>query len=134
MRRPVAVGGVARSVAMPVRHVDRGHAVARGAGTASEGPPDCRAWDALEPVEIQARVVERERAGSVLWLALGTEARAIAVPEDSGGGGGIRTRESLRPAGFQDRCLKPLGHPSSIMILVLNPDSCKMAPCCLTPV
>ena len=58
-----------------------------GAGTASEGPPDCRAWDALEPVEIQARVVERERAGSVLWLALGTEARAIAVPEDSGGGG-----------------------------------------------
>jgi hypothetical protein len=36
--------------------------------------------------------VERERAGSVLWLALGTEARAIAVPEDFGGGGGtLRT-------------------------------------------
>jgi hypothetical protein len=34
--------------------------------------------------------VERERAGSVLWLALGTEARAIAVPEDSGGGASDR--------------------------------------------
>jgi hypothetical protein len=84
---------------MPVRHVDRGHAVARGAGTASEGPPDCRAWDALEPVEIQARVVERERAGSVLWLALGTEARAIAVPEDSGGGGVRQKFNVFNPLG-----------------------------------
>ncbi len=31
----------------------------------------------------------------------------------SGGRGGIRTHEgALPPAGFQDRCLKPLGHPS----------------------
>src|SRR5262245_43486164 len=29
-----------------------------------------------------------------------------------GGGGGIRTHESLRPSGFQDRRLRPLGHPS----------------------
>jgi hypothetical protein len=28
------------------------------------------------------------------------------------GGGGIRTHEGLHPAGFQDRCLQPLGHPS----------------------
>src|SRR5580692_6525894 len=34
----------------------------------------------------------------------------------SGGGGGIRTRESLHPAGFQDRCLKPLGHPSLCLL------------------
>ena len=31
-----------------------------------------------------------------------------------GGRGGIRTHEGAEPpAGFQDRCLKPLGHPSS---------------------
>ncbi len=30
----------------------------------------------------------------------------------SGGWGGIRTHEPLRVGGFQDRCLKPLGHPS----------------------
>jgi hypothetical protein len=30
-----------------------------------------------------------------------------------GGRGGIRTHEGAEPpAGFQDRCLKPLGHPS----------------------
>jgi hypothetical protein len=28
------------------------------------------------------------------------------------GGGGIRTHEGRSPAGFQDRCLQPLGHPS----------------------
>src|SRR6476660_8900381 len=32
----------------------------------------------------------------------------------SGGWGGIRTHGRLHVAGFQDRCLKPLGHPSSI--------------------
>jgi hypothetical protein len=26
------------------------------------------------------------------------------------------TRELAPPAGFQDRCLKPLGHPSNVMI------------------
>ncbi len=30
-----------------------------------------------------------------------------------GGWGGIRTHEPLRVGGFQDRCLKPLGHPST---------------------
>ncbi len=30
----------------------------------------------------------------------------------AGGWGGIRTHEPLRAGGFQDRCLKPLGHPS----------------------
>jgi hypothetical protein len=29
-----------------------------------------------------------------------------------GGGGGIRTHEGLRPAGFQDRSHQPLDHPS----------------------
>ena len=34
----------------------------------------------------------------------------------SGGWGGIRTHEPLRVGGFQDRCLKPLGHPSKLLI------------------
>ncbi len=29
-----------------------------------------------------------------------------------GGGGGIRTHETFRPAGFQDQCIQPLCHPS----------------------
>lgn len=29
-----------------------------------------------------------------------------------GRGGGIRTHETLRPAGFQDQCIQPLCHPS----------------------
>ena len=29
-----------------------------------------------------------------------------------GGGGEIRTRGTLRPVGFQDRCIRPLCHPS----------------------
>ena len=32
--------------------------------------------------------------------------------ERSGGGSGIRTHGALRPAGFQDRCIRPLCHPS----------------------
>ena len=30
------------------------------------------------------------------------------------GGGGIRTHEGLRPAGFQDRSHQPLDHPSEV--------------------
>ena len=32
----------------------------------------------------------------------------------AGGWGGIRTHGRLHVAGFQDRCLKPLGHPSRV--------------------
>src|SRR5205814_8157686 len=34
-----------------------------------------------------------------------------------GGGGGIRTHEGLRPAGFQDRSHQPLDHPSGLRLL-----------------
>ena len=37
---------------------------------------------------------------------------------DDGGGGGIRTHEGLRPAGFQDRSHQPLDHPSEISMSV----------------
>ena len=36
------------------------------------------------------------------------------VVKDGGGGGGIRTHGRLRDNGFQDRHLRPLGHPSGI--------------------
>src|SRR5438874_12451230 len=32
------------------------------------------------------------------------------------GGGGIRTHEGLRPAGFQDRSHQPLDHPSELFV------------------
>src|SRR3954452_3632483 len=36
--------------------------------------------------------------------------------EEPGGWGGIRTHGRLHVAGFEDRCLKPLGHPSTSRI------------------
>ena len=44
-----------------------------------------------------------------------------------GGWGGIRTHEELPPAGFQDRCLKPLGHPSAARDHRLQPDAARPA-------
>jgi hypothetical protein len=35
---------------------------------------------------------------------------------ENGGGGEIRTRGTLRPVGFQDRCIRPLCHPSKLFI------------------
>lgn len=32
------------------------------------------------------------------------------------GGSGIRTHEGVNPGGFQDHCLKPLGHPSDYVL------------------
>jgi hypothetical protein len=41
----------------------------------------------------------------------------IEISMTFGGRGGIRTHEGAEPpAGFQDRCLKPLGHPSNYLI------------------
>jgi hypothetical protein len=37
----------------------------------------------------------------------------ISILSMHGGGSGIRTHGSLRIPGFQDRCFKPLSHPSS---------------------
>jgi hypothetical protein len=37
-----------------------------------------------------------------------------------GGGSGIRTHGSLRIPGFQDRCFKPLSHPSSFGFQILS--------------
>ncbi len=40
----------------------------------------------------------------------------IGNPKLNGGGGGIRTHEGFRPAGFQDRSHQPLDHPSNIYV------------------
>ena len=37
----------------------------------------------------------------------------------SGGGGGIRTRGTFPFSGFQDRCNKPLYHPSKLLTFIL---------------
>ena len=42
------------------------------------------------------------------------ERLAVGLRVALGGGGGIRTREARGPAGFQDRWLRPLTHPSGI--------------------
>ncbi len=34
--------------------------------------------------------------------------------DKNGGWAEIRTQEGLRPAGFQDRCIQPLCHPSAL--------------------
>jgi hypothetical protein len=44
-------------------------------------------------------------------------AKTLIISMIIGGRGEIRTHEGAKPpAGFQDRCLKPLGHPSTINI------------------
>ena len=62
----------------------------------------------------------RRRAGGetanknriVLRSGRKTACKALTL-QQHGGRGGIRTHEGAEPpAGFQDRCLKPLGHPS----------------------
>jgi hypothetical protein len=53
---------------------------------------------------------------SVLFVASGGWERR-AANDATGGRGEIRTHEGAKPpAGFQDRCLKPLGHPSTLQI------------------
>ena len=51
---------------------------------------------------------------SVRWMAA---TAANGAKARTGGRGEIRTHEGAEPpAGFQDRCLKPLGHPSGVSV------------------
>ena len=60
--------------------------------------------------------------------------------QQSGGWGGIRTHEGRSaPAGFQDRCLKPLGHPSIMLIVRMispsnRPSTANSSPHVTTPI
>ena len=45
---------------------------------------------------------------------------ALFDHEIYGGGGGIRTHEAFRPAGFQDRSHQPLDHPSWCFVMSFN--------------
>ena len=51
---------------------------------------------------------------AVKWLLkMRTFGKGAKIQEvNNGGGGGIRTHEGFRPAGFQDRSHQPLDHPS----------------------
>jgi hypothetical protein len=60
--------------------------------------------------------------GSGVFVACGGGRRSGAKA-NCGGRGGIRTHEGAKPpAGFQDRCLKPLGHPSAAAHQAVNTD------------
>ena len=52
------------------------------------------------------------RSQRPLDLLLNARARPTIDGPGSGRGGGIRTHGDLRHAGFQDRCIRPLCHPS----------------------
>ena len=52
---------------------------------------------------------EQSNVRLVLWFQDGGSLAAVSLAE---GVGFEPTREREPPAGFQDRCLKPLGHPS----------------------
>ena len=73
----------------------------------------------------------QRRAGSFQILPFSTGGRVVSMGDPSliksvvrrkgwaywselGGGGEIRTRGPLRAAGFQDRCIRPLCHPSDV--------------------
>ena len=63
---------------------------------------------------------------AVKWLLPKGEADDLSarcqnesIASINGGGGGIRTHEGLRPAGFQDRSHQPLDHPSSFASVIL---------------
>ena len=61
-------------------------------------------------VQIGAR---RPRCAGSNFVLIPPEVFKSASP--NGGGGGIRTHGSLRISGFQDRCNKPLYHPSFVL-------------------
>ncbi len=83
----------------PGQHFTRQRRAIRGALTARASPPGwTRSSRACSAAEGQA-------PGAGL-------AAALRSRSEIGGWGGIRTHEPLRVGGFQDRCLKPLGHPS----------------------
>ena len=52
-----------------------------------------------------------------------------ATPSNVGGSAEIRTLEPFRVAGFQDRCLQPLGHTSNEANYKHSHTSCKARFC-----
>ncbi len=76
-----------------------------------------RLSDAHETISANRQFVQfraRFRGGSS-----GAPRRARTPPPHTltGGRGGIRTPEGSHPGGFQDRCLRPLGHPSTCRLV-----------------
>src|SRR5207253_6029118 len=86
-----------------------------GTASANSGSDCALADDCRCPLLIR-RHLRRDPGGVVrdarCALALLSPQSAIRNPKLNSGGGGIRTHEGLRPAGFQDRSHQPLDHPS----------------------
>src|SRR2546425_8759574 len=59
---------------------------------------------------VEDRVVQIEKHGFGQDVG-----HSVALVGVVGGGGRIRTHGALQHSGFQDRRLKPLGHPSALM-------------------
>ena len=60
------------------------------------------------------RGTESTLRSSTYWLSW-LPGRMGDPMHEVGGGGGIRTHGTLRHAGFQDRCIRPLCHPSFVI-------------------
>ena len=66
----------------------------------------------MQPRQREAGGAARECRGSGMSTNITHRWRAVREGGMGGGGGEIRTRGTLRPVGFQDRCIRPLCHPS----------------------
>ena len=75
------------------------------------GPPQVAFKSACRFVEPQSRVLTHPAPST---KPSGNISNTFSIT--TGGRGGIRTHEELPLAGFQDRCLQPLGHPSIICV------------------
>ncbi len=75
---------------------------------------------ALAEMRLQTRGQRPEdEPGLPVWLRQSGSGRSTCLgirlsAYEYGGESGIRTHEGLHPAGFQDRCLQPLGHLSAV--------------------
>src|SRR5262249_44839865 len=73
-----------------------------------ENQPDCS-----DLRRMNTEVRKRWKRFQISELEDHGECGRMSAEASTGGRGEIRTHEGAKPpAGFQDRCLKPLGHPS----------------------
>ena len=101
------------------RHAARARCVRRGIAARgwknSPNHPGNSRHFRLSPATAQTPVTRTEMLSHsvIQWV----QKPPFSSVDRDGGGGGIRTRETLRPVGFQDRCIQPLCHPSKLFVL-----------------
>ena len=114
MRRPVAVGGVARSVAMPVRHLNWGHVVAQGL----ERPRR------VHPIAGPGTPWSRSRSRPVWWSGKGPD-RSYGLPWGRRLGRSQSRRTLAEGAGFEPAraCAPPVFKTGAINRSATPPDA-----------